>query len=159
MQSQDQILIGLLIVWIICGFAASGVGKEKNRDAFGSFCWGLFLGVFGVIIVALLPTGSPPPPQGMSAQKCLRCNAVQNIPQTDESYECWQCHLINSASAAREGTANGSGHVPPPPPSPGPKRSVRCPTCQNTKKIPIDAASAWCPYCRSEFAAAEVSGG
>ena len=31
------------------------------------------------------------PPEGMRAVSCARCNAVQNVPINDSTFECWQC--------------------------------------------------------------------
>jgi hypothetical protein len=71
------------------------IGTSKNRGGVGSFCWGFFLGVIGIIVVALLPPGIPPAPLGMYSIACGRCNARQNIAAKATSYECWQCHTTN----------------------------------------------------------------
>jgi uncharacterized protein with PQ loop repeat/ribosomal protein L40E len=45
------IIVGI-IVWIIFLVVCINIGKEKNRNG---FLWGLFLGPFGLLILAILP--------------------------------------------------------------------------------------------------------
>lgn len=71
------------------------IGTSKNRGGAESFCWGFFLGVIGIIVVAVLPPGIPPAPAGMGSVKCVRCNARQNVSSGATSYECWQCHTTH----------------------------------------------------------------
>lgn len=44
----------LVCVWILCGFIAMGVGKEKGRGLGDSFMFGAVLGPLGVLLVAIL---------------------------------------------------------------------------------------------------------
>jgi hypothetical protein len=37
-----------------------------------------------------------PPPIGMRAVRCPRCDAQGNIPADKTGFECWQCHLFVS---------------------------------------------------------------
>jgi hypothetical protein len=78
----------IIIVWVICGIVAAKLGEAKNRSFGESFAIGLILGVFGVVIVALLPPGVP---TGMRAVMCPRCNTMQNISGGQSEYECWRC--------------------------------------------------------------------
>lgn len=54
------VLTILAVVWLLPIYVAHEIGEPKRRSG---FAWGLFLGWFGVIIVALLPTrvGVAPP--------------------------------------------------------------------------------------------------
>jgi hypothetical protein len=45
-----------IIVCIILGFVGSAIAKEKNREPSEGFLYGFFLSVFGLIIIAILPT-------------------------------------------------------------------------------------------------------
>ena len=81
-----------VFVLIVSGAISAIIGTSKNRGGVGSFCWGFFLGIIGIIVVALLPPGIPPAPLGMYSRTCGRCNARQNIPTAAKSFECWQCH-------------------------------------------------------------------
>jgi hypothetical protein len=49
------IVIGLLV----CGLIGAAIGSSKNRNARGGFLFGAVFGVFGIIIVAVLPNGPP----------------------------------------------------------------------------------------------------
>jgi len=43
----------LLLVGIGCGAITNSMNKAKGYD--GGWCWGIFLGVIGIIIVAVRP--------------------------------------------------------------------------------------------------------
>jgi hypothetical protein len=92
-------MLGLgLTGWLICLIAAGAIANSKNRNALG---WALLTGllpVIGLIIVAVLPSLPPPTPIGMRSILCPRCNALQNIPATDPTFECWQCKLVSEAA-------------------------------------------------------------
>ena len=45
-----------LIICVIFGFVGSGIANEKNREPLEGFLYGFFLSVFGLIIVAVLPS-------------------------------------------------------------------------------------------------------
>ena len=59
------IVLFVLFVWIVCGFAGYAIGESKGRGAEG-FWWGFLLGIVGVIIIGLyspkpvLPNSSTP---------------------------------------------------------------------------------------------------
>jgi len=42
------------IIWVVMGFVCSHIAKLKNRDTTGWFFGGFFLGVIGLVIIALL---------------------------------------------------------------------------------------------------------
>jgi hypothetical protein len=90
--------------WLICLIVAGAIANSKNRNALGwAFITGL-LPVVGLIIVAVLPALPPPAPIGMRSVRCPRCNALQNIPATDPTFECWQCKLVSEAAGAHVDT-------------------------------------------------------
>ncbi len=86
-----------LTVWLICGGIAAIIGQKKNFNVAHSFLLGAVLGLIGVLIVAVQRPNLPKPPPGMRAQRCPRCNAVQNIPEGQPKFECWQCKQVSSA--------------------------------------------------------------
>jgi uncharacterized CHY-type Zn-finger protein len=143
MYSDISFLWWLLLAALVCAGICAALGQRKNIPTAESASWGFFLGVIGIVIVACMEERLPAAPGGMSAHKCARCNAVQNVEDGSSSFECWQCHQTNSVVPTR----------PVGPVSAGPRRSVRCPTCQNSKKIPVEARSFYCPYCRVDVAA------
>ena len=94
----------LLIAWFVIGLVlaivVSKIAQSKNRDG---AVWGIFGFFFGVIalIVVLLVSEIPNVPYGMASVTCPRCNAKQNVPRGESSYECWQCHLDVPLATAR----------------------------------------------------------
>jgi hypothetical protein len=93
----------ILLFWIaipvICGFFSAAIAKKKNRSAGGFFALGFFLGIIGIIVAAVVSPGEPPPPLGMRAVRCSRCNARQNVDVRDRTFECWQCKTVSDAAA------------------------------------------------------------
>lgn len=66
---------------VICGGIAAVIGYTKN------------LGVQS--------NGIPKAPPGLQAVRCQTCNAVQNVPEADTTFECWQCKRASSVADAR----------------------------------------------------------
>lgn len=93
------ILLFWILIPVICGFVASMIAKKKNRSAGGFFALGFFLGIIGIIVAAVVAPGETPPPVGMRAVKCSRCNARQNVAVRDRTFECWQCKTVSEAAA------------------------------------------------------------
>jgi hypothetical protein len=86
----------LLTAWfvysIICAAVAEGIVKRKNNDSTVLYAaLGFFFGVFGIMAAAAATPGDLPAPKGMQAVRCIRCNAVTNIPEGAPMFECWQC--------------------------------------------------------------------
>jgi hypothetical protein len=87
MNWQDVIFFAL-----VCGAITTAIGQRKNMDVPTAFLCGALLGIIGIVIVAARKPGLPKAPAGMRAVKCPRCNTVQNIPQGDARFDCYQCH-------------------------------------------------------------------
>ena len=102
----------IVIALLICGGIAAVIGSAKNHSILGSFLLGAFLGVIGIIIVAVQPKQPPKPPPGMRVVQCPRCNAVQNIPDSQTTFECWQCRLASNAAGADYVTGKRGLHGP-----------------------------------------------
>jgi predicted RNA-binding Zn-ribbon protein involved in translation (DUF1610 family) len=139
----DQ-LLGLIVLALICGGIAAWIGQKKNLP--NSFILGALLGIIGIIIVLCMKPGLPQAPPGMRAVKCVRCNTLQNVPQDQRTYECWQCKASNELWAA-----------PPPAPASPPKpkalkstaqtTKVRCHTCKHVQTVPVGQATFACEQC------------
>lgn len=86
----------IVVILLVCGVIAAAIGRSKNRSILGSFLLGALLSVVGIVIVAVLPNGIAKPPPGMRPVRCPRCNMVQNIPEGDSTYECWQCKTTST---------------------------------------------------------------
>jgi hypothetical protein len=89
----------LIVFWLICGGIAAAIGSAKNRNVLGWFVLGALFAP-SVLIVAVLPKLPPRPPQGMRSVQCPRCNAVQNIPHGQSTFECWPCKLVSNVAGA-----------------------------------------------------------
>ncbi|GEM_PF-1155300 len=48
-------LVSALIVGVVCAFIARKINTDKGRSSQEGFLYGLFLGVIGIVVVALLP--------------------------------------------------------------------------------------------------------
>ncbi len=76
-------------------YLAIQVGRPKGRPAGDSFMFGAVLGPLGLLLVAVLPG---PAPKGTRKVNCPRCNAQQNVPVKDQTFECWQCKQTSTAA-------------------------------------------------------------
>jgi hypothetical protein len=94
---MESMLPGLIV--LICGFIAVRVGRNKKIAPLLAFLLGAGLNVIGIIVVALLPNRAPKPPEGMTRVTCVRCNAVQNVPVGEGTFDCWQCHTTVATPA------------------------------------------------------------
>jgi hypothetical protein len=83
--------IALSTVSIICLVAAGIIAQRKNRSENLFAVLGLILGPLGVLAAVL---ASPGVPKGMQAVYCPRCNAKQNIPAGQTTFECSQCKHV-----------------------------------------------------------------
>lgn len=86
----------VIVICLITGGIAAAIARAKHTPVGQAFLVGAFLNVIGIIIVACAPAGLPGAPSGMRAVKCPRCNAVQNIYDSQPEYECWQCKTPQS---------------------------------------------------------------
>ncbi|QTJ67950.1 hypothetical protein HYG77_21760 [Rhodococcus sp. ZPP] len=87
-------------IWFLCGVVAAIIASRRDRSEGGFFLLGFFFGPLGVLAAVLASPGTPRAPKGTRAVMCPRCNARQNVPTTQDQYECWQCKLVISRSAA-----------------------------------------------------------
>lgn len=88
----------VIVIWVLCSVGSYLIGTSKGYDGFISALAGLVLGIFGILIMALVPkkvvSGAVdvlPAGVEMVTVTCKRCNAVQNIPN-GFAFKCWQCN-------------------------------------------------------------------
>jgi len=91
----------LVLLWVICAIAAGAITNAKGRGWLPGLIGGGLLGIFGVIVAAFMRPGSTAPP-GMESAVCPRCNAEQNVPIGDRSFECWRCHYVAHVQGGKE---------------------------------------------------------
>lgn len=128
----------ILLFWLLCAGLGMVIANAKNRSLAEGFFLSLLCGIFGVIIVALLPKQLPKAPAGLTAVICPRCSAAQNVPNPS-NYECWQCHLRVAPP------------IQPIPTLPtGEKKAVTCPGC-STRLVLAD-------YTKPKFRCAKCGG-
>lgn len=56
----------ILVLWIICAFVCAAIADSKKRSMVGWFFIGLLIGVFGIILVAVLPSMAPEAQQSIT---------------------------------------------------------------------------------------------
>lgn len=49
----------ILVIWVICGVVTAVIASAKDRSGFGWLLIGLLLGIFGVILIACMPSNKP----------------------------------------------------------------------------------------------------
>ena len=99
-------LLLIVFVWLLPAIVAALIAENKGRNGIGwFFATVFFLGPLGVgfALIAphgamdpfVLPTPAPAakrkPTHGRQRFTCPRCGAENDIPDTDTSYDCWQC--------------------------------------------------------------------
>lgn len=81
----------IALIWAICGIGGAVIAQMKGRQPIEGFGLGIAFGVIGVAVESLLPAGMPTAPEGMFANQCNTCNAIQNVSYADPGYDCWRC--------------------------------------------------------------------
>ncbi len=97
---DSSAITALLVALLISGVVTGVIARFKNRSYYGWLAIGLLTGVIGIVVVSILPSAAPPPPRATLKEYCPRCNAVQNVPSADATYECWQCKQVNQVRTA-----------------------------------------------------------
>jgi phage FluMu protein Com len=87
----------VLVVLVGCGAIAGAVAHRKQLGFGKFFVLGFLLGIFGILWAVLIPPGAP---AGMRSVTCRQCNKRQNIPVSQNEFQCWQCKFLNSVGPA-----------------------------------------------------------
>ena len=54
-----EIFLSFIFVWLIAALVCGIIASSKGRNGFGWFCIGLLIGIFGIILLACLPSIKP----------------------------------------------------------------------------------------------------
>lgn len=133
-----------VVIWLIIAVITAAIAQRKNLPVGQAFFVGAVLGIIGLIIVLFQTPGLPKAPPGMRAVKCSRCNTVQNIPENQPTYECWQC------KAAHRLWGEPPKKVPSPPAdrpkvnAPRKSTKVKCSKCQPIQSVSVSQATFEC---------------
>jgi DNA-directed RNA polymerase subunit RPC12/RpoP len=87
-------LVIILVVWLICAGVAWTLAPDRYMTFF--LVTLLILGPLGVAAALIAqPRDAVPPRRSVAAGRrrfvCPRCAAENDIPENDESYNCWRC--------------------------------------------------------------------
>lgn len=52
-EPEMEGIIVVLIYSLVCGFVSKAINNNRGKD--GGFWWGFFLGVIGIVVVAVRP--------------------------------------------------------------------------------------------------------
>jgi hypothetical protein len=85
-----------IIIGLLCAGIAGVIASRKNRSVGEAMFMSLALGLIGLLIVALMRPGEPKAPLGCVQWSVPRCNAQQNVPEADSTFECWRCKLVTT---------------------------------------------------------------
>jgi hypothetical protein len=157
LEAMDH-LFGLAVICLVFGGIAAGIGQAKKLPIGESFALGAFLSIIGIIIVICQKPGLPQAPPGMRALKCARCNTVQNIPEAQRVFECWQCKCTYELwGVPPEAQANPA--VPTmPKPYAATTKNVRCHACQHVQAVPVTQSTFICEECGTSLKRKQVQG-
>jgi DNA-directed RNA polymerase subunit RPC12/RpoP len=92
----------VFFVWLVCGFVAQAVARDRNT----MFFWVTFLilGPLGVAAALIAQPEQTVTRRAVAAGRrrfvCPRCGAENDIPENDESYNCWRCSEHRTVQAA-----------------------------------------------------------
>lgn len=79
-------VIGIVIWGLIWGFITKAVSSSKGYD--GGFAWGFFLGLIGLIVVAVRPDNRPMTSySGVTGKRCPHCGYLNSLAN-DYCLEC-----------------------------------------------------------------------
>ncbi|MGA1804449.1 zinc ribbon domain-containing protein [Rhizobium sp. HT1-10] len=75
----------ILTVWLICGVVTAIIAGSKDRNWVGWLLIGLVLGIFGVILIACMPSLSPQLVAVSSAHQQAEHRASKTCPECAET--------------------------------------------------------------------------
>ena len=144
----------IFFVLIFGGITAAIAQKRNLGSPFGWFVFGALLFIVALPMAIFSKAGLPQAPPGMRAVKCPRCNTVQNIPQNQPEYECWQCKAVQrlwetQPVQSTAGSPSPQKRIASPPKPQGNSSKVRCHHCQHVQVVPEDQLTFVCEQCNT----------
>ena len=144
---------------LIFGCITAAIAQKRNLGSVGGwFLFGALLFIVALPMVIFSKRGLPKAPPGMRAVKCPRCNAVQNIPETQPEYECWQCKAAHCLwETPPQSTPLAPMPTPLEPHAPqkltphGKSTKVRCHHCQHVQAVPLSQSTFVCEQCNTKL--------
>jgi hypothetical protein len=83
---------GFVFFWVLWIILAMIIGQKKNIPMLESALWGLLGGLIAVVVLLCIKPRLPQGAVGTYTAKCVRCGAVQHVPQPE--FTCWQCQTV-----------------------------------------------------------------
>jgi hypothetical protein len=80
-------IVGAIIIGVICGLICQAI--SSNRDMEGGFLWGFFLGIIGIIIVAVRPRD--PRDNQKDVSRIFYCNHCKKTYSCESQGSCPEC--------------------------------------------------------------------
>jgi hypothetical protein len=150
----------LIFFGLIFGGITAYIAQRKNLGNVGGwFFFGALLFIVALPMVIFAKPGLPQAPPGMLAVKCPRCNAVQNVPYGQATFECWRCKLVSDTASAGlldvpEDTRTWLNRMQKQPDAPqnlAPRQHtmVTCPNCQRVQAMPLGQPTFVCEQCNT----------
>jgi ribosomal protein S27E len=139
-------LMTLLVICLVFGGITAAIAQAKHLSVGQWFVVGALLSLIGVVLVIFAPSGLPKAPAGMRAVKCPRCNTVQNTPEAEPVYECWQC----KATHRLWGSDPQAGPTKPTKPAKATSK-VKCHKCEHVQSVPASQQTFVCEECGTKL--------
>lgn len=92
-MNSTVVVLLVLVLAIFCGGISAAIANSNGRSAVSYFVLGFALGIFGVLITAVVGR-STAPPKGWGSVDCPRCNTRQNIELSDDEFHCYNCDYV-----------------------------------------------------------------
>ena len=83
----ELVIVGYLILAIICGIISKSI--SSNRDMEGGFLWGFFLGIIGIIVVAVRPKDTKN--NQKDVPRIFYCNHCKKTYSCESQGSCPDC--------------------------------------------------------------------
>ena len=86
-----EAFIGLVFIWVICGFIAGSIASGRGRSGCGGFATGFFLGPLGIIWALVMKKDqSTLDKEALKSGKMKKCPACAELVKA-EATKCRHC--------------------------------------------------------------------
>lgn len=89
------LIVSYLIVGVICGFICKAIASSRNMD--GGFWWGFWLGIIGIIIVAVRPNDSRPTYSSSNSSPGLSIVNNSNSPARSINHSSYYNNMMSDS--------------------------------------------------------------